>query len=157
MNKKNLELLREMARAHEKRERQDGTEFYVFADGVIDACGGFETWGDILDPWNDDTYKIAGFALSAILEHIDAGEDLDNWDASEFASNNTPVYNGQLLEWLSANLHNAEYVDMATDNYGAGPLYEMLSRGYMCFAEEVAIKVLNVVIKMLDEPEEVTE
>lgn len=156
MNAKNLEALKALTASHKQKTRDSGEMFYVF-DCPQEAYS-FEDWGEILDPWDDDTYKIAGFALAELVRVAERGDDLAEWDATTWADLYTPVYTSELMQWLQNTNHHESIEEVFREFNGRrmDSFAQYVSIAYSRWAAEIADQVRALVMRKLAEPEAVT-
>lgn len=116
----------------EKRQRDNGAEFYVFADSAPEWAEDLahEAHGDMLpDDWR---YRLIVDALHAIEENDDEDEARQQIEAS--------IYNHELVDWLGSHGSRPEYCDEAAEEYGTPAtvgIMDRLSAGQLREREEV--------------------
>lgn len=130
----------EAGRHFETRERTGnvGERYTTLKDGrpewlldlVREAHGGM-----LPDDWRYSTIRAA---VDAIAEHG------DDFDADQFADNETDTYTGERLEWAASHSYRLAYADEAREQFGPAPtIADDLGRGQFLEAREIADQVLQ--------------
>ena len=124
-----------------EKKRDDDQTYFSFKEGSPEWFSDITltAHGDMMpDDWR---YSIMRDCLSSIAD-ADADESPDDLrDAvTQWADNDTDVYNGELANWLGSNLARGVYVDEAIDEYGwpkERGIYGALALGQLLEREKV--------------------
>jgi len=128
--------VREFPKCEECERQRDDIEIWEPEDVKKENRGIGEhpilgySWGNdanaIINPFKDESYSWTARALESIADALEGCEDfgtltqqLDDWDAGEFADSNTSPYTASLIAWLGSNLSNISYMDEAISELGA--------------------------------------
>jgi hypothetical protein len=141
------EIAREAVEAFETATREDSTSYVRLKDDAPEWIGEAvqKAHGDFLpDDWRY-AYIEGSFRLIA-----DAGEDEGLDELADQFADDSDIYTGNLLAWLSSNLRRVGYVDEARDEFGAASFESVtqeITAGQAAERREVFAAVRVAVLK----------
>lgn len=153
-----LEIIKEADNCMEYHPETNSPEYYSFKlDAITDKNPVYRALSDIVHNADVSTkfaYQMVSEAIDA-LEYIISNEDetvdTDNLreQIAEHADSNTPIYNSEIMEFVSDNPYS---VDAAIEEMGkAESLIQDGQMAYYLEWEKIAYEVLNALVELLDD------